>query len=88
MTVNVSALPTGSGSAGPRTLEESILRHLCYSLGKDPEHASRYDWRVALSLALRDTVVDVWFASTRRTPAPGAPTKISASASITSPWSF
>jgi len=67
MTVNVTALPTGPGSAGPRTLEESILRHLCYSLGKDPAHASRYDWRVALSLALRDTVVDVWFASTRRT---------------------
>jgi starch phosphorylase len=67
MTVNVFALPAGPGSAGPRTLEEAILRHLCYSLGKDPAHASRYDWRVALSFALRDTIVDVWFASTRRT---------------------
>jgi starch phosphorylase len=40
---------------------------LKYSLGKDPEHASQYDWRMALALWLRDAVVDVWFASTRRT---------------------
>nr|WP_306267472.1 glycogen/starch/alpha-glucan phosphorylase [Pararhizobium sp. IMCC3301] len=44
-----------------------ILRHLKYSLGKDESHASLYDWRMSLSLALRDLVVDPWFESTRTT---------------------
>ncbi|MEP3299412.1 MAG: glycogen/starch/alpha-glucan phosphorylase [Pseudoruegeria sp.] len=48
-----------------KTLREAILNHLTYSLGKDESHASLYDWRMALSLALRDLVVDPWFASTR-----------------------
>lgn len=46
---------------------ETLLRHLKLSLGKDPEHASRFDWRMALSFALRDHVVDPWFESTRKT---------------------
>ena len=50
----------------PRTMRESILKHLKYSLGKDPAHGTTYDWRMALSLSLRDLVVDPWFASTRR----------------------
>lgn len=44
-----------------------ILRHLKHSLGKDDSHASLYDWRMSLSLALRDRVVDPWFESTRKT---------------------
>lgn len=44
-----------------------IDRHLKSSLGKDPAHASAHDWRIALSLALRDQVVDPWFESTRAT---------------------
>lgn len=50
-----------------KTMREATLRHLSYSLGKDEEHASVYDWRVSLSLALRDMVVDPWFESTRTT---------------------
>ncbi|MXN65427.1 glycogen/starch/alpha-glucan family phosphorylase [Stappia sp. GBMRC 2046] len=46
---------------------EVILNHLTSSQGKDPEHASIYDWRMALSLALRDQVIRPWFASTRTT---------------------
>jgi glycogen phosphorylase len=46
---------------------EAVLRHLKLSLGKDPPHASTYDWRVAISLSLRDLVVDPWFQSTRKT---------------------
>jgi len=49
------------------TLRREILHHLTYALGKDEKHASTYDWRMALSLALRDQVVDPWFASTRKT---------------------
>ena len=50
-----------------QTLRAEILRHLKYSLGKDESHASAYDWRMSLSLAMRDLIVDPWFASTRKT---------------------
>ena len=49
------------------SLRKEITRHLKLSIGKDPEHASLYDWRMSLSLALRDQVVEPWFASTRQT---------------------
>ena len=48
-------------------LKNAIEHHLKYSIGKDPRHAELYDWRMALSLAIRDRVVDPWFASTRAT---------------------
>lgn len=48
-------------------LTTSILTHLKTSQGKDPDHASTYDWRMALSLALRDEVIEPWFASTQAT---------------------
>ncbi|WP_171179534.1 glycogen/starch/alpha-glucan phosphorylase [Ruegeria sp. HKCCD8929] len=48
-------------------MKSEILRHLSYSLGKDAPHASTYDWRMALSLTLRDRIVDPWFESTRAT---------------------
>ena len=49
------------------TIREEILHHVTYSMGKDAKHASVYDWRMALSLALRDRVVEPWFAATRKT---------------------
>jgi len=49
------------------TLSDAILQHLKYSLGKDAAHATTTDWRMALSLAIRDRIVDPWFASTRAT---------------------
>lgn len=52
-------------------LQERILQHLTYSIGKDIPNASLHDWRMALSLAIRDKVVNAWFASTRRTWAEG-----------------
>lgn len=54
-------------SVGTNSLRDEISRHLRTSLGKDPEHASVCDWRMALSLALRDLVIEPWFASTRET---------------------
>lgn len=48
-------------------LQAQVLGHLKSSLGKDPEHATFYDWRVSLSLSLRDMIVDPWFESTRKT---------------------
>jgi starch phosphorylase len=47
------------------TLRDDILRHLTYAIGKDAGHAQVQDWRMALSFAVRDRIVDAWFASTR-----------------------
>jgi glycogen phosphorylase len=64
-------LPVTDLSLTPNLLEADIVRHLGYSLGKDPDHASLTDWRLALSFAVRDRIVEPWFASTRRTWAEG-----------------
>ena len=56
----------------PGDLRQAVVRHLTYTLGKDAENASLYDWRMAMSFALRDRIVEPWFASTRRTYASGA----------------
>ncbi len=48
-------------------LKADVLRHLTFSIGKDVPNASLYDWRMALSLAIRDRIVEPWFASTRAT---------------------
>ena len=53
-------------------LKNSVLTHLKYAIGKDAEHATIYDWRVALSLAVRDRMVDRWFEATRATYRVGA----------------
>ncbi len=54
-------------SLSPDSLKDAVLRHLTYTLGKDTPNASRYDWRMALSFAIRDRIVGPWFAATRRT---------------------
>ena len=56
----------------PNDLRGEALRHLNFSLGKDPSHATLYDWRMALSLAVRDQMMDQWFTSTRASYAAGA----------------
>ncbi|PRY26064.1 starch phosphorylase [Aliiruegeria haliotis] len=48
-------------------MKNAILHHLVYTLGKDAAHAKTYDWRMALSFAVRDQIVDRWFEATRRT---------------------
>ena len=54
-------------SLTPNLLQADIQRHLTFTLGKDTPNASIYDWRMALSFAIRDRIVEPWFASTRRT---------------------
>lgn len=54
-------------SLTPKLLQGDIQRHLTYTLGKDEANASAYDWRMALSFAIRDRIVGPWFTSTRRT---------------------
>ena len=50
----------------PTQLKADVLRHLTFTLGKDAANASPYDWRMALSFAVRDRIVEPWFASTRQ----------------------
>lgn len=49
------------------SMKTDILNRLKYSLGKDAENASTYDWRIAVSLVLRDQMVETWFQSTKET---------------------
>jgi glycogen phosphorylase len=49
------------------SFRDDILHHLKYTVGKDRYHASTYDWRLALSYALRDRIVEPWFTSTKAT---------------------
>ncbi|HUF22242.1 MAG TPA: glycogen/starch/alpha-glucan family phosphorylase, partial [Burkholderiales bacterium] len=52
------------------TIEEfrqALLDRLVYSVGKDSSHAVPRDWCVALTLAIRDLIVDAWMETTRRT---------------------
>ncbi|NRB00145.1 MAG: hypothetical protein HRU32_10035, partial [Rhodobacteraceae bacterium] len=49
------------------SLKDTLNSKLKYELGKDAEHATLYDWRVALSLSAREHMVDTWFASTKAT---------------------
>jgi len=46
---------------------QALLRHLQYTVGKSPQKASIFDWRMALSHTVRDYAVDPWFDATRRT---------------------
>ena len=48
-------------------LKQSILRRLVYSVGKDTDFAVPRDWCVALTLAVRERLMDRWMATTRST---------------------
>ena len=47
-------------------LKRKILKRLVYSVGKDPEFAVPRDWCVALTLAIRQRVMDNWMETTKR----------------------
>jgi len=44
---------------------DAVVTCLKESLGKDPNRATKYDWRMALSRALRDQVIAPWLAAQR-----------------------
>lgn len=48
-------------------LRARIVQHLTFTLGKDKDHASLYDWRMAVSFAIRDSLIEPWFEATRKT---------------------
>jgi starch phosphorylase len=47
-------------------LKRSILKRLVYSVGKDTDYAVPHDWCVALTLAVRQRLMDRWMATTKR----------------------
>ncbi len=47
-------------------LKRRVLERLVYSVGKDVQRAVPRDWCVALTLAIRDRMVDNWMDTTRR----------------------
>ena len=49
------------------SLRADVLRHLTSTIGKDVPNATVFDWRMALSFAIRERIVTPWFAATRRT---------------------
>lgn len=51
----------------PTDLKEAIVTTLRYSVGKNPDFARLHDWYAATALALRDRLVDKWFATTDQT---------------------
>ena len=61
------AAPADAGSWRTR-----IAAKLTYQVGKSPITASERDWFVATALAVRDSVLDRWFESTKRTYDAGA----------------
>lgn len=46
-----------------------IMQHLTFTLGTDKTAASTYDWRMAVSYAVRDLIVAPWFEANRKTQA-------------------
>ena len=54
------------------SLRATIVAKLTYQVGKAPIAASERDWFVATALAVRDSILDCWFDSTRRTYQSGA----------------
>jgi starch phosphorylase len=71
------ARPVEHGSARPLAqigaveLRAEIARHLAQSLARTPQDATLTDWRMALSLAIRDRVVQPWLDSDARARAEG-----------------
>ncbi|WP_040305340.1 glycogen/starch/alpha-glucan phosphorylase [Ahrensia sp. R2A130] len=53
-------------------LQDEVLRHLHLSLATDEANASDRDWRLALSLAIRDQAVKPWLESESRAKESGA----------------
>jgi starch phosphorylase len=55
-----------TADASAQALRDSISRHLTYTVGKDAVAASQRDWLFALSMAVRDLLIERWMDTTRR----------------------
>lgn len=66
-TRKLGATDAENSAPTPEQFRQALLRHLQYTVGKSPQKASLFDWRMALSHTVRDYAVDPWFQATRRT---------------------
>jgi glycogen phosphorylase len=62
-----NANPKPQGRLTTDSLRAAMAHHLRYDIGKDDKSATLGDWRLALSRAIRDEVIDPWFDATHRT---------------------
>ena len=62
-----SAVNNNTAQLSAAQLRDAILWHIEYTQGKDLAHASLYDMRMALTMAIRDRVIEPWFRATRAT---------------------
>ena len=60
------AAGNGALESGIASLRDSISHHLVYTVGKDAVAASQRDWLYALSMAVRDLLIERWMDTTRR----------------------
>jgi starch phosphorylase len=66
------AAPNPPIGNNPEALAEKIVDALIYRIGKDQKTARPHDWLSATVLAIRDRIIDKWFASTRSAHKAGA----------------
>jgi starch phosphorylase len=52
--------------ADPDELGQAVLDHLTFTVGKTRDAATRSDWRMALTHAIRDMVIAPWFDTVQR----------------------
>ncbi len=52
-------------------LAKEIAEKLTYAIGKDPANARRHDWLEAVTLAVRDRIIDHWLSSNQRNASSG-----------------
>ena len=58
---------TATAPISAEDMRAAMARHLRDDIGKDPAAATLGDWRLALSRAVRDRVIDPWFSATNQT---------------------
>ncbi|TAD73611.1 MAG: glycogen phosphorylase, partial [Sphingomonadales bacterium] len=63
----VTTLANGKTNDRASELEARIIGALRHRVGKNERAAKPHDWYNATVLALRDQIIDAWFASTART---------------------
>lgn len=63
----MSPIPSAATAIAPSDLEARIIDVLRHRVGKDERAAKPHDWFTATVLSLRDSIIDRWMESTRRT---------------------
>jgi starch phosphorylase len=60
-----TSIPLPARGLDREALKRSFLEWLVYSVGKDPESATKRDWFASVALAVRDRLIDRWMQTTR-----------------------